>query len=896
MKRHNRIVRSKISTEIMKIFTISSSVFLLGNSSFSSAQTSSVADTKAPLAIDADTQKIVVTGFRESLRKALNIKKNSNEIVEAIGLDDLGKLPDKSIADSLKQLPGVTAGIDRGNASQIIIRGMGPRLSFTTLNGREVASSEPDRSVRLEQFPAELMSGAQIYKTQSASLVEGGIAGTVNLSTVNPLDLKEARTMFSFTGAYYPQASKLKDSSSMNPALDLSKEKFSNSIATKAFGGDTPFGDKLSFGYVDQFMNHTLGVAFGLGYQDQQSTYKGFANWGYDGTDKDTAGNKVPWGFQSFQGGGREQRNSLMGKVQWKPSGNVELTYDVYYAQKKFNEFDTERWVNAWKASDYSNSTSLNGFVVGGTVKPESLDNANANYIENHDVFMQGLNGKFKLGEWKLVSDLSTSSAKRQSVWFAVVNSMKKSPTVTWNTNASEPTFSLVGDDPNNPASYSSTGTFHADRYAHLNDIVTALKVDLSRSIDSSFISNVLFGARLSSRSKDYDQISWKLKGQCTNISSLSSFSHAVKSCPNNATSPAGRVASAKDIAADWKVKEDVNSVYAQADISTEIGKIPVSGNFGVRIVETKSWSSGQSVATWADASTGWEDVTTITPLNEKQTYRNILPSLNLNFEVAQDRIVRFGLARAMARAPIDELRAGLNVSRDFGAPAPKFSGSAGNPTLKPYIADQFDLYHDWYFAKDSLLSIGAFYKNVKTYVGLQSYETTIAGTPAKITRPINGTGGRIDGIELVYQQPFTFLPSPFKDFGLFANYSYVESNIKELQPVDNPVNMNGLTKHNFSANLWYQNNGFEGRLGYSYHSAFTRQVDYASDPTGTEKASGWWNLGLSQKVGKNQEIKFQVDNLTNAKLQTYNQNQTFNWGKYQEFGRRYLLSWSITM
>ena len=133
-------------------------------------------------------EELVVTGLRRSLENALEVKRESRHVVEALDLSDIDAIPDTTIADAIVRLPGVNGARDRGNQSQAAIRGLGPRMVFGTVNGREVASSEPGRSIRFEQYPSELISGVQVYKTQSADLVSGGIAGTVNLETVSPLE------------------------------------------------------------------------------------------------------------------------------------------------------------------------------------------------------------------------------------------------------------------------------------------------------------------------------------------------------------------------------------------------------------------------------------------------------------------------------------------------------------------------------------------------------------------------------------------------------------------------------------------------------------------------------------------------------------------------------------
>jgi hypothetical protein len=137
---------------------------------------------------DDAAKDIVVTGVRASLRDALAVKRASDLISDNISTKDIGQLPDVTIAEELNRLPGVNTTRDRGNASQASVRGLGPRFVFGLVNGREVASSEPSQDVRWEVYPSEVLSGAQVYKTQDSALVPGGIAATIDIRTLTPLD------------------------------------------------------------------------------------------------------------------------------------------------------------------------------------------------------------------------------------------------------------------------------------------------------------------------------------------------------------------------------------------------------------------------------------------------------------------------------------------------------------------------------------------------------------------------------------------------------------------------------------------------------------------------------------------------------------------------------------
>ena len=256
------------------------------------------AQTATPAASDANTlDTVVVSGIRASVRKALDTKEQSNSMIEVIASEDIGKLPDTTIAESLARLPGLSAGIDRGNASQIVARGLGPRFVGATLNGREFASSEPDRAVRFEMFPAESVSGATVYKTQSAEIVEGGIATTIDLQTVQPLAYRERTVSLKADALYYQLG--------------------------KSIDGAKKYAPRVGGIYVDQFANRTLGVALAFSYYDQPSLEDRVDNWGFNETNSaDVTGDgkvdKTPWGLpeRRQEGHGQTLQPARQGRIQ----------------------------------------------------------------------------------------------------------------------------------------------------------------------------------------------------------------------------------------------------------------------------------------------------------------------------------------------------------------------------------------------------------------------------------------------------------------------------------------------------------------------------------------------------------------------------------------------------
>lgn len=842
-----------------------------------------VQDVLAQEAAADGIQQVNVTGIRASVRNALAAKEASNSIVEVIASEDIGKLPDTTIAESLARLPGLSSGLDRGNASQIVARGMGPRFIGATLNGRELASSEPNRAVRFEQFPSESLSGATVYKTQQADLAEGGIATTIDLQTVSPLKMSGRQVVLRADALYYPLGKDIQGADKSAPRV----------------GGV----------FLDQFANKTIGAALAFSYQDQPAIQKNKRHWGFNETNSvDVTGDgkidKLPWGFQDEARQGKDKRGSVLGKVEWKPNNDVQITADTYYAEAKIKERGLQHWVDGvgnwdgYNSANYSNLDVRNGYVVGGTISNATLINNDFIYVQDTSVAATGLNGKFNAGEWKIDADLSTSHARRGSAWRDLRQSAFNVP-VTWSFPGDEVQNYSFGIDSGKVSNFGDP-SLYIDTDGHVRDKLNAAALSATRALDGSIVSRIKFGVRATDREKSYHQTTWTLAGksipasayETINVDGYPAFfglkdwdSTIASTYGANAFNPNGQKQEdwqiQNDKLAGWKVKERSTSAFVQGDLDGEAFGKTYRGNVGLRLVHTKQTGYGAESINGASA----------TPTEGGTSYTEVLPSLNLifNMDEAQERQVRFSVARAMSRAPLDEMRGSRNLSLSTSDTSQPITGSAGNPELKPMMANQVDLSYQWYFGKGSLLSAGGFYKKVSRYIAIESDTTTVNGRAATITRSVNGEGGDIRGLELVYQQAFTSLPAPWDGLGIFSSYSYTTSNIKEQTPVGNPYPIEGLMKSNGGVTLWYEKAGYEARLSANYHSKFARNPTWNAGQLIMNEAETYLTLNLSKQLTPNLQLRFGIDNLTNQKA-VYTSANIPGQQEVTEFGRRFNL------
>lgn len=867
-------------------------------------------------------EEVVVTGtFLKSLQSAAEIKRNSASVVEAISAEDIGQLPDVSISDSLKRLPGLAQDRDRGNGSQISIRGMGGMLGFTTLNGREVAILEETRNIRYDQFPSELINAAQVYKTPQAWISEGGVSGTINLDTIKPLDYDSTQVVVDLRGT----------------SFDLGKD-----IDDAAHSGT---GQRVSVSYIDQFLDDTLGVSLGYSGRSEAIATQRAELWNYGDTWHNTQWNtelgtnvNAPWGGSALVRGGEDERQGVMGALQWRPNDNWEISYDGFWSSFDISEqqrgFDfgiSSAFDNQWDVLDaiptaYTNENLGAGALdlLSGTVNLSSLRNLNEEYVQNDELMSNGINVKWTQDLWTIAADAAISETNRDKRWASVR---------TENTAPGRATFGATGDGRMTfdllDASLTDTSTnilnnIQVQPQAEGGDEVESYKLDFTRDFDNGFVQAVKFGVAFSSRNKyEHSQIWTQNVTQNAGAPLSADMIIDAKSdsywgdLPEYLSLDRNAVINgyfgglenptpgdADDLIASWDVSEDINAQYIQLDMGTDVFGLPLTGNLGVRNVETETTSSGyqQGEDVWVEVSPGnWQPQAVVAPISVDHDYSDVLPSTNWTLGLTEDQLLRFAAAKTMARAPVNMMSPSLNLNEDLWGSNPGESTS-GNPKLDPFRADQVDLSYEWYYSEGSQITAAVFYKDLESFIARAADAETIVnnGKEYQVSRPVNGSGGYIRGYELLWQQSFDFLPAPFDGLGIYTNYSHNESNVEQYVPLYSTYKapLTGLSEDVANFTIWYALNGFEARTSYSYRSDFQRDINLVMGEEGMNDSEGYWDLSLSYEFNDHYKMYFQVQNLTDEPYKTYGleSNSPNHINKYEEFGTRYSvgLNWKL--
>lgn len=875
-------------------------------------------------ATNANIETLVVTGIRHSIETSVQAKRDSDSIVEVVSAEEIGKLPDVSIAESIARLPGLAAQRVDGRAQVISIRGMAPKYGVTLLNGREMVSTSDNRAVEYDQFPSELVNRVMVYKTPDAALSAQGISGTVNMQSIRPLDYRERKVN-----------------------LSVRAEKAGNG---KLNADSDDFAGRYSVSYVDQFANNTIGLALGFAHMSNPGQEKYLKNWTYHAN-----GGPAPWGgslptiagvpvgalvtdgFEVGVTSSSRKRDGLMAVLEFKPNKDFRSMVDMYYT--KFDQTSKQRELQAytglWSGVSYANAVVNNGIATGGTISGVTPIGVNRYNDRADDIFAVGWNNELKRDKWTFVADLGYSKAKRKEYNGELTTQLSGPASLALGLNTGGSDFSQYAfANPGaltNPATMMLTqvwGSWHPARGGRamlpdVNDEMKSFKLSAKRDFDGA-LSSVEGGVNYSNRTKDTlrGEVWYCLPGAAT--------------CPGNTTAmqiPSGMLRSPTNLSfagipgvvafdyndalgqlytsgpsvyqwdqqkRSWGVKEKLLTWYGKANFDI-YGHVPIRGNFGVQVVQSEQQSKGML---W---NGGTNTLTAITYPSKTRT--DTLPSLNMVFDlvnvVNKGTQIRLGIAEEMMRPNMEDMRGGFDV-RQGVLPPFAWSGSGGNPNLDPWRAFATDLSFEKYFGKRSYVGLAFFDKKLKSFVYNQTIPFDFSSFPTAnptqtlgtLTAPANGKGGKVAGTELSAAIEGGLLHPSLDGFGIVGSLSKTSSNLHEANNVTN--SLDGLSGTVSNLVFYYEKNGFSARIGQRYRSAYQSTTrDQYGDLTltriGSEKLVDF-QLGYAIEHGPYRGLSFvfQINNLTDA---PYTTSKTPEWTtgtqlfneQYKTYGRQYL-------
>jgi len=833
-------------------------------------------------------QEVTVTGIRRSIESAISVKRNADGVVEAISAEDLGKLPDVTIADSIARLPGVAAQRSGdGRASQLSVRGMPPDFATTLLNGREQVNPGDGRGVEFDAYPGELLNGVVLYKTPDASLMGQGIAGTIDLQTVKPLSVGGRKLMLGYSHQI-------------------------NNVGQPPKGK----GDNFSFSYVDQ-LSKTLGVALGISHKTGDNTGREVNSFDDAGTFAN--GTKLPFQKSVTEATNRSEytRDGFMGVIEFKPFKGFSSTLDLLVSTTNRTSLKHQVAFPKFNEGTLSNATVVDGVALAGTVSGVAGIVQTIGNKQKDDNLAVGWNNTFTLTpEWSGVVDLSHSKSKRKETAIDSNAVTGSTGALTFDSRSSIPSFGFSGNlaDVNTLLLGDTPWGKGWLKKPSIDDKMDSLRLSLSRSLDNGYFTGFTVGANYSKRSKvlgmTEGSLSFLAGGNTAKLPNASPIRAGLSDITVLGWDSLALIDSVYKytdmgtetwaIMKNWRVEEKVLNTFAKLDVDTKLGSVPVRGNLGLQLVKTDQSSTGlndSTVATWDDVNGGPNTfiVKQTAPLSGGKSYNDVLPSLNLTFDLGNDQLARLGAGKMLARPTLRDMRANAIIECWSPASNPKscsgnHSGSGGTPTLDPFRATTLDLAYEKYFGKRAYVGVAGFRKKLDTFIYQESFKSDVlaskfglSGYPMiDYSGPKNGTGGSITGVELTANAPFDLISPALSGFGAYINYSDTHSSVNIPNSIGGgatKMGLPGLSKRVTNLSLYYEKGGFSTRVGVRDRSDFIgefttneyeRKLTYIQGETIVD-----FQIGYEFKDGaaKGLSLVFQANNLTDATFQKYRLN-----------------------
>ncbi|MEO5559279.1 MAG: TonB-dependent receptor [Dokdonella sp.] len=892
-----------------------------------------VTDASPPEAQQMET--VVVHGIGDSLKKSLDDKHNADTHVEVITAEDIGKMPDKNVADSLMRVPGVTTSSASANEGgfdendRVSMRGTNPSLTQTLINGHAVSSGDwfvlnqtgtVGRSVTYTLLPSELVGKVVVHKTSEASDVEGGVAGSVDIQSRKPLEFNKPLTIGLTAGGVYAE----------NP--DKTDPQFS--------GLFNWMNDDKTFGILAQAFSEKRHLR-----RDGQELlgYEQIAPGSAVATaHPDLAGVWYPKLLGSALFEQERKRTGGLVDIEWAPT--QDLTLDLSAFTSKMDAANYNRNYMMWGTHFINQGAGQSpdpGYVVrnGTLVSANFTPVAGTQYGVYDQISRPDASSKSTFVDldiqWRATDALTFYSKLGQT------KGNGRTPTqdvAEWNTGiGSGAAYNLHGTGsaanwslgPTNTGTPADTplGWIFGDQNINVRDKENWAQLDGIYQIANGVFSDVKFGGRYADHTRRSNGVigqgpkcadgspggqpfNWSAQYSCTDPSispfNPANFPEGFQNYPSDFGSGLGhgfprnvwfyspdqlaafnrryttRVPGARDDwNSDYSLSEKNSAIYGQLDFAGQ----GWSANGGLRAVRTEE----HVVANVAVDATTPGAITVSAfgpylPTSFENSYTDILPSANFKFDLADDLLLRLAASKTMTRADYSALAGAISLSPP-AAPGGTGSGSGSNPDLKPVRSNNLDASLEWYFAPRSLLSASVFYMDLTNYIGLghvtRNFITYSAiypqgfNAPYVLTVPVNSSGS-VKGVELAYEQPL------FDNVGIAANYTYADGSEKGGGPLV------GTSKNTYNVSAYYEDAHFNARLSYTYRSNFFSGLDrstaFYQDGVGNLAGS------LGYKLNDQWSFSFDALNLNNPKLKYYALNTDQPRSMYEN-GRQYYFS-----
>lgn len=816
-----------------------------------------------------DGDDIVVTSIRASIISSQDVKKTSNEIVDSVVAEDIGRLPDSTGAESLARITGVQVDRLSGEAANVRVRGL-PDLT-TTYNGREVFTAE-GRLVALQDFPSSSISRFDVYKSASANLIEPGIAGLIDVKSRKPFDFKDFRIAGGLTGIHWTQSGKIGFEA--------------NGLISKRW--DTGIGE-IGILVEGSWTQNKFGDSYR---QNNTSIATRPVTIGTPAVIPNTFPlNRYPLNVGMDYSWSERWRPAGSVALQWRPSADLEFYADFLYQAFRGNGQGKGIRIENGSGATLSNVV----YCPGSTTIICSMTATGGNAVNGYmaaqysetETYHTGAGAIWKVGGGTIKADVAYTDSVFTSTTFQMNWILNSTGTRTFDFNTPNGATANITDiDLTNPANY---------RLSNTNDISNRpwgesiqARIDGDMPVELGPIDRIQAGLRFHTRDAgtstitvngtaapnnastqftglplDFALVQPAFKGDplahpLTWISpsrdSLFQYMELLRTLsPRPAVSPPTVPATFYPVTwparvPAWQSNENSYAAYLQGHYAFELGGLPIDGQLGLRVVKTTNRVSGTVAATAGG-------VTTITPLTRTAQYADFLPNISARIKLSSELQARFAYTMTRSRPSFAQLNPTLTVgalpsvgtcpSQDPFDNTPAGAGcvrgaSSGNIDLKPIESNNYDASLEWYFSRTGSATVGVFRRDVKGFINnITEAVTDPVYGKLNLTRPQNGQKGLIQGVEVGFRTLFDFGGAPqwVRNFGVLANYTYLDhgselqnstvtANLPGMQPVTN------VSAHLANASIFYESKRFQLRASYNYRSSFQTYGAVANNTT----------------------------------------------------------------
>lgn len=842
--------------------------------------------------VEQDTIEVIqVTSFRDSIIRAKDLKRESMISQDSIVAEDITDFPDLNLADALQRVPGVTITREAGEGRQISLRGLGPDFTRVQVNGMEAlgTSSSPmdarggvsrTRAFDFNIFAAELFNRIDVKKSYSADQDEGGIGGTVNLHTAKPFDYQGFESAISVQGGY-------------NTNTEQTDPRFAALISNRG----EHWGALISVAYSEretrEYGTNTT--------RWRQETGKVAADPGNTELQEQLDSGKLwfPRGHRYSLWNNQQKRLGITSSLQFKPSDTLTLSLDAMHGQ-------LENTLNEHHMAVKDNQIVHDLEFIDNNGDKEVIY---AHYqdatwrAENRADYNESTFSQVTLSaDWRLTDDLaikamvgrSTSDYDQPQVHKLNVHAPKQVDIITdfrddrFYGHSYSPNFDMASLD-----GFEVKDLYFQEDYIS-SDFDNA-KLDIEYFLTDHGILQV--GANYKKFSNEghqrvasnfptnpdtpLNQGNFNLTDELSQIFHQHPDTNWIEGDLERLQAFYGltgyRLGEEAIIeTSDFRVTEKTSAVYGQYHWENFVAGKLFRASIGARYFETELTSVGISQGE---------------PTDLTRSYSGVLPSLNIAYEVSEDVLWRFGASKNVTRPSLSALAFSANVSQTSLDEGDIGTINIGNPHLDPFESVNLDTAIEWYFEDVGFLSAALFYKDIDNFIVSETQQIVYSDlalperllpegkTPDDIfnvTSPQNSDSSSIKGVELAFSRDFDFLPAPFDNLGMIANYTWADGNTlyRNVQNTgrDEVKAFAGLSRHSYNLTFYYEQENWGGRISAAYRSAYITDVPAGNgdhDEMGYH-ATTYVDFSSFYQLAENVKLKFEALNLTNVRDQLY--------------------------